>query len=99
MREIHSSMIAIRVSDEDKAKFSLLSAIENKPVSQIVKELVNRELNSRKLSAKDLRKLPKEIRASILKQMTTEAMPYYNKHKKELFVDEIDDGIEWEPSK
>jgi len=94
MQTINSSMIAIRVTKEEKAKFNLLSTIDNKPVSQVVKELVNKELNSRKLSAKDIRKLPKEIRSALLKQMTNEALPYYNKHKKELYVDEIDDGIE-----
>ncbi|OGU12548.1 MAG: hypothetical protein A2X61_06735 [Ignavibacteria bacterium GWB2_35_12] len=94
MQTINSSMIAIRVTKEEKDKFNLLSTIDNKPLSQVVKELVNKELNSRKLSAKDLRKLPKEIRASLLIQMTEESMPYYNKHKKDLLVDEIDNGIE-----
>jgi hypothetical protein len=94
MQTINSSMIAIRVTKEEKAKFNLLSTIENKPVSRIVKELVAKELKSRKLTAKDIRKLPKEIRSVLLKQMTKEAMPIYNKYKKELFVDEIDDGIE-----
>ncbi|TAL68665.1 MAG: hypothetical protein EPN82_10330 [Bacteroidetes bacterium] len=94
IQTINSSMIAIRVTKEEKQKFNLLSTIENKPVSQVVKELVDKELNSRKLSAKDLRKLPKEIRAALLNQMTEESMPYYNKQKKDLYIDEIADGIE-----
>ena len=94
MHTLNSSMISIRVSKEEKERFDLLATIENKPVSRIVKELVAKELNSRKLTAKDIRKLSKETRSAILKQMTNESIPYYNKHKNDLFVDEIDDGIE-----
>jgi hypothetical protein len=94
MQTGQSTMIAIRVSYLEKEKFKLLSELERKPVSQVVKELVDKELKARKLTATDIRKLPKESRAAILKQMTEEAMPVYNKYKQELYVDETGDGIE-----
>jgi len=87
-------MIAIRVSDIEKKKFKLLSELENKSVSQVVKELVDRELKTRKLSALEIRKLPKQSRTEILKQMTEIAMPLYNKYKNELEIEETGDGIE-----
>lgn len=94
MHSVKSSTIAIRVSDYEKIQFKLLSELEKKPVSQIVIDLITKELNSRKLSASDIRKLPKDSRSILLKQMTEEALPVYNKYKNELFVDETDDGIE-----
>ncbi len=94
MISAQTSMLSIRVSNVEKEKFKLLSAIENKTVSQLVKELVNKQLASKKLNAVDIRKLPKESRKLLLNQMTKEAMPVYNKYKDELIVDEIGDGIE-----
>jgi hypothetical protein len=94
MDSVQSSFISIRVTKAEKARFNLLSAIENKPVSAVIRELVEKELGKRKYSASDLRKLPKEIRAEILKQMTVKAMPVYKKYKDELFIDETGDGIE-----
>ena len=94
MLPTQTSMIAIRVSFAEKERFKLLSEIERKPVSQLVKELVDKELRTRKLSASDIRKLPKESRVVLLKQMTETALPVYNKYRKELFVDETGDGIE-----
>lgn len=93
MLSAQTSMITIRVSNIEKEKFKLLSCLENKSVSQLVKELVDKELKSKKLKAVDIRKLPKESRIAILKQLTKEAMPVYNKYKDELFVDETGDGI------
>ncbi|MDT3738078.1 MAG: hypothetical protein RO257_01115 [Candidatus Kapabacteria bacterium] len=89
-----TSMITIRVNNIEKEKFKLLSGLENKSVSQLVKELVDKELYSKKLNAVDIRKLPNESRIALLKQMTKEAMPVYNKYKDELVVDETGDGIE-----
>jgi hypothetical protein len=89
-----SSMIAIRVSQRERIQFKLLSELEQKPVAQVDKDLVNKELETRKLSSSDIRRLPKEIRALVLKQMTEEALPVYLKYKDELFVDETGDGIE-----
>jgi hypothetical protein len=94
MLHTQTSMIAIRVSELEKEKFKLLSLLDKKTVSQLVKELVDNELKTRKLSASDIRKLPKETRSVILKQMTEEALPVYNKYKEELYVDETGDGIE-----
>ena len=94
MQNTKSSMIAIRVSQLEKEKFKLLSELDRKSVSQMVKELVDKELQSRKLTASDIRKLPKETRSAVLKQMTEESLPIYNKYKQELLIDEIDDGIE-----
>jgi hypothetical protein len=94
MREIKSSQIAIRVSKAEREKFFLLSSIEKKPVSRIIKDLVDKELKSRKFNATDFRKMPKEIRIKFLKQMTDEALPVYNKYKNELHVDETGDGID-----
>ncbi len=87
-------MISIRVTNLEREKFRLLSELDGKPVSQLVKELVDKEFKSRKLTASDIRKLPKDARAAILKQMTLEALPVYNKYKKELEIDETGDGIE-----
>ncbi len=94
MLSAQTSMINIRVNNIEKEKFKLLSGLENKSVSELVKELVERELKSKKLNAVDIRKLPKESRIAYLKQLTNEAMPVYNKYKDELFVDETGDGIE-----
>jgi hypothetical protein len=44
-------------------------------------------------SASELRKLPKEMRSKIIKQMSVDAIPVYNKYHEELLVDEIGDGI------
>jgi hypothetical protein len=87
-------MIAIRVSEIENVKLKLLSLLDKKPVSQLVKELVDNELKTRKLSASDIRKLPKETRSVILKQMTEQALPVYNKYKEELYIDETGNGIE-----
>jgi len=94
MLSAQTSMITIRINNIEKEKFKLLSGLENKSVSELVKELVERELKSKKLNAVDIRKLPKESRIAYLKQLTNEAMPVYNKYKDELFVDETGDGIE-----
>ena len=89
-----TSMISIRVTNLEKEKFKLLSGLENKSITQIIKELVDRELKTKKLNAIDIRKLPKESRIAILKQMTEEALPIYNKYKEELYIEETGDGIE-----
>lgn len=94
MQVSKSAMIAIRVSPLERMHFKLLAELERKPVAQVVKDLVSKELRNRKLSASDIRRLPKESRALLLKQMTEEALPVYNKHKNELYVDETEDGIE-----
>jgi predicted DNA-binding protein len=93
MQSNQSGMMSIRVSDVDREKFKLLSSLDSKPVSQILKELVDKELKSRKLNSTDIRKLPKGSRAAILKQMTDEALPIYNIYKQELSVEETGDGI------
>lgn len=89
-----STQIAIRVNSLEKEKFILLSNLENTTVSELIKNLVDKELKSKILKQSDLRKLPKEIRAELLNQMTKEALPIYEKHKVELSIDEIGDGIE-----
>ena len=94
MDKVYSSMIAIRVSAKERDNFRLLAELEQKPLSQVVKLLVERELRTRKLSASDIRKLPKELRAAILKQMTNDSLPVYNKYKEELEIEETVDGIE-----
>lgn len=94
MQENKSSLITIRVSQAEKSKFYLLSALENKPISQLVKDLVNREINDKELSATDIRKLPKELRGELIIKMTESALPYYEKNKSELELPEIEDGIE-----
>jgi hypothetical protein len=94
MNDLKSSILTIRVSSIEKEKFRLLSVLENKSISQVVLDLVDKDLKSRKLSATDIRKLSKETRTAILLEMTEEAMPVYNKYKQELFIDETGDGIE-----
>jgi uncharacterized tellurite resistance protein B-like protein len=89
-----TSMISIRVTNLEREKFKLLSGLENKSVSQIVKELVDKELKSKKFNAIDIRKLPKESRTAILKEMSEIALPIYSKYKQELYVEETGDGIE-----
>lgn len=87
-------LVTIKVNQIEKDKFKLLSFLYNKSVSQLVKDLVDNELKDKKLSPTQIRQLPKELRASYLKNLTEEAMPYYNKYKNELMVEEIMDGIE-----
>jgi hypothetical protein len=94
MLATQTSMISIRVTKLEREKFKLLSGLENKSVSQIVKELVDKELKSKRLNATDIRKLPKESRIALLKQMSEESIPVYNKYKEELYVEETADGIE-----
>lgn len=52
------------------------------------------ELKDKKLTPTQIRQLPKDLRSSYLKHLTEEAMPFYNKYKDELMVEEIMDGIE-----
>lgn len=94
MQTQNSSTIAIRVSQIEKMNFKLLAELTQLPVSQLIKDLVNKELSTRQLNASDIRKLSKESRSILLKQMTIEAIPIYNKYKKELEVEETGDGIE-----
>lgn len=89
-----TSMISIRVTNLEREKFKLLSGLENKSVTQVIKELVDKALDSKKLTATDIRKLSKESRATLLKQMSEVSIPIYNQYKNELFVEEIMDGIE-----
>lgn len=93
MSTTQSSMISIRVNNLEKENFKLLSILENRPVSQMVKDLVERELKSKKLSSVDIRKLSKEARNALLLKLSEEAIPIYNKYKDELTVDETGDGI------
>ena len=94
MQQTQSSMIAIRVTNFEKEQFKLLSELDNLSVSQMVKDLVARELKTRKLTASEIRKLPREARSALLKQMTEESMPIYNQFSKELNIEETADGIE-----
>jgi len=94
MSEIRDSQIAIRLSKSEREKFLILSVLDQKPVSTILKSLVDRELKTRKFKASEIRRLPIELRRILLRQMTEEALPYYEKHKSALQLDEIDDGIE-----
>ena len=77
-------MISIRVSKDDKLRFKLLAKIKNKSLSAMIKEMVNKELSSVELTAKDLRDLPKKQRNEILKQMTEKALPVYKKYEKRI---------------
>ena len=56
--------------------------------------LSQKEVTKKKLSAKDLRKLSREERSAVISKMSKESIPFYNKYKDELFVDETGDGIE-----
>jgi hypothetical protein len=94
MDNVQTSLLTLRLNKAEKERFRLLAAIENKTISGLLKSLVDNELQRRKFTASDIRKLPREQRAALLKQMTEEAMPVYNKYKDELFVDETGDGID-----
>ena len=94
MEEIRLSQIAIRVNKLEKEKFFLLSALEKKPLSRIIKDLVDKELSNRKFKASEIRKLHKELRAAVLAKMSEVAIPVYNQFKDELLIDETGDGIE-----
>lgn len=89
-----SGMITIRVNEIEREQIKLLSLFENKTVSQMVKDLVNKELKNKKLTQKEIRNLPKEQRRLILEQLTKESLPYYEKYREELIVEEVFDGIE-----
>jgi hypothetical protein len=93
MENSTAGMITIRVTANEKAKFHLLSKLVDKPISTLVKDLIDRELKAKKYSAIELRKLPKELRNKILSELTEDALPIYNKYKDELFVEETGDGI------
>jgi hemolysin-activating ACP:hemolysin acyltransferase len=88
------AMITIRLTASEKEKFKLYSDIMGKPLTHLIKELIDRELKSRKLNASEIRKLPKESRSALLRQMTEEALPVYKKYQDELAIDETGDGIE-----
>jgi hypothetical protein len=90
---ISSTLVTIRVSESEKLKFQLLAKLNNKPISTLVKDLIDKELKAKKYSQSELRKLPKELRNKILLELTENALPVYNKYKKELFVDETGDGL------
>lgn len=87
-------MITIKVTQHEKEQFRLFADLMGKPLSQLIKELIRKELRNRKITAADIRKLPKESRAALLSQMTEEAMPVYKKYEKELSIEETGDGIE-----
>lgn len=89
-----TKLLTIKVNKIERDKFKLLSFIYNKSVSQLLKDLVDSELKDKKLTPTQIRQLPKDLRSSYLKSLTEEAMPYYNKYKNELMVEEIMDGIE-----
>jgi hypothetical protein len=89
-----SSLISLRVSNIEKRKIKLLAQLEKKTVTQLFKDLVSKELNLKKLTAKEIRELPRDLRKEVLMKMTDEAMLVYNKYKDELFIDETGDGIE-----
>jgi hypothetical protein len=89
-----NGMITIRVNEIEREQIKLLSLFENKTVSQMVKDLVNKELKNKKLTQKEIRNLPKEQRRLILEQLTKESLPYYEKYREELIVEEVFDGIE-----
>ncbi len=89
-----TKLLTIKVNKIERDKFKLLSFIYNKSVSQLLKDLVDNELKDKKLTPTQIRQLPKDLRSSYLKNLTEEAMPFYNKYKDELFVEEIMDGIE-----
>ena len=94
MQAAQTSTISIRVSMLEREKFKLLSNIENKSVSKVIKELVDKELKSKTLTAKEIRNLPKESRIALLKEMSEQSIQVYNLYKDELNVEEIMDGIE-----
>lgn len=89
-----TSAITFRVTDEQRKLINMISAIENKSMTSTIIGLVNKELKNRRLSAKELRSLPKEIRLEYLKKMSVEAVNVYNMHKEVLDVEDIMDGIE-----
>jgi len=89
-----TKLLTIKVNKIERDKFKLLSYIYNKSLSQLLKDLVDNELKDKKLSPTQIRQLPKDLRSSYLKNLTEEAMPFYNKFKDELLVEEIMDGIE-----
>ena len=60
MLSAQTSMINIRVNNIEKEKFKLLSGLENKSVSELVKELVERELKTKKHNADDIRQQPNQ---------------------------------------
>jgi hypothetical protein len=89
-----TSIITIKVNESEKERFKLLSILENKTTSQLVKDLIEQELKSKKITARDLRKLSPEMRSNFLKQMTKVSLPIYQKYKNELEIEETGDGIE-----
>mgnify|MGYP006293409605 CR=1 FL=1 len=86
--------ITLKVSEEEKNKFKVLANLEDKTITQLIKDLINDRLKNKRLTAQEIRKLPRDLRKVVLQQMTEEAIPVYNKHFDDLQVEEIDDGIE-----
>ncbi len=94
MEQKRTEIITIRVNEMEKEQFKFLSNLYGFSISKLIKTLVNRELSERKLTAVEIRNLPKELRTQILAKMTSDSLPYYQKYKDELFVEEIFDGVE-----
>ena len=77
----------MKVTIEGREKIRLLSKFLKKPSSEIIMELVEKELNklqlrnkaklTRRISASELRNMPKEQRDKILKEQTEIAMLDY----------------------
>ena len=93
MRTNSTPMLTIRMTESEKLKFQLLARLNNKSISSLVKDLVDKELRQKKYTQSELRKLPREFRNKVLSELTEVAIPAYNKYKKELFVDETGDGL------
>ncbi|MFN4150612.1 MAG: hypothetical protein ACK4IX_06690 [Candidatus Sericytochromatia bacterium] len=77
----------MKITIEGREKIKLLSKFLKKPSSEIIMELVEKELNNlqlkqqskltRRISASELRSMPKEQRDQILKEQTEIAMLDY----------------------
>lgn len=77
----------MKITIEGREKIKLLSKFLKKPSSEIIMELVEKEINNlqlkkqskltRRISASELRSMPKEQRDQILKEQTEIAMLDY----------------------
>ena len=69
----------IRITSQEKKKIAALSAKTKKPASRAIMELVNRAVSDspRRMTASDLRKLPRDKRMHILQEQAKLAARSY----------------------
>ena len=85
--------LSFRMSKEDKEKFKLLTLIKGKSGVGLILDYIDSEL-SKPISAKEIRKLPKDIQDKLWLEQSKLAVEIYNKNKELTDIPDIMDGVE-----